>query len=133
MTDTVSTLTILNGPAKLTQKFLNKSDGTGESGVTKVTVSNYTNANQPAQTCTNMLIEKINYDIQGMKVQIIADGTTPVILATLGGFGHHDYRKSGGLNSVNTGTGAGNIKFTTIGAAANSTYDITLFMRKIGP
>lgn len=135
MTDTVSTLDILNGPSRLTRKLLNKSDGTGETNVTKVDLSTLTGPTvQGGQALhpKSMLIEQIEYDIQGMKVQIIADGTTPIVLETIGGFGHLDYRQSAGLNSINTGTNSGNIKFTTIGAAANSTYDITLFMRKQG-
>lgn len=136
MADTVSTLTLLNGPTRLNQKYLNKSDATGETAVTKVTLSNYTvtgsPAGNPSVVPTSMLIEKIEYDIQGMKVQIIAAGTTPIVLATLGGFGNLDYRQTSGLNSANTGTGAGNIQFTTIGATSGSTYDITLYMRKQG-
>lgn len=128
--DTVSTITILNGPGKLTMKFLNKSDGTGESAVKKVDLTSYTNAAQPAVQPASLIIEKIVYDIQGMKVQIIADGTSPKVLATLGGFGHLDYKDSAGLNTVNAGANGGNINFTTIGAASGSTYDITLFMKK---
>jgi hypothetical protein len=132
MADTVSTITILNGPSKLTMKFLNKSDGTGESGVKKVDLTSYTGPGQPAAAISSVLIEKIVYDIKGMQVQIIADGTSPVVLANLSGFGHLDYKRSAGLNSANAGANGGNIKFTTIGAASGNTYDITLFMRKQG-
>ena len=133
MADTVSSITILNGPSKLTMKFLNKSDGTGESAVKKVDLTSYTGVghggvNPPV---TSMIIEKIVYDIQGMKVQIIADGTSPVVLATLGGFGTLNYLDSAGINTKNAGSNGGNINFTTIGAASGSTYDITLFMRKV--
>lgn len=130
MADTVSTITILNGPTRLDMKFLNKSDGTGESAVTKVTMSSYTNASIPPGTLSNVNIETIKYDIQGMKVQIIADGTSPIVLATLGGFGTLDYTTSGGLCTKNAGSGGGNIKFTTIGAVSGSTYDIELKMKK---
>lgn len=132
MADTVSTITVLNAPHKLTMKFLNKSDGTGESAVVKVTIANYTGATQPAVIPTSFVIEKIVYDIKAMQVQILADGTSPIVLATLGGFGTLDYRASAGLNTVNAGTNGGGIKFTTIGAASGSTYDITLFMKKNG-
>ena len=125
MADTVSSLVIVNGPIKLVEKFQNKSDATGESAVTKINLSNLKNYNGVAPASVN--IYKIEYDIQGMKVQIIANGTTPVVLATLGGFGCLDYSEGAGLNSANAGTNGGNIQFTTIGAASNSTYDITLY------
>lgn len=124
MVDTVSNYVIVNGPIKLVQQFLNKSDGTGESAVKKIDLSTLTNYNKVAPASIN--IYKIQYDIQGMKVQIIADGTSPKVLATLGGFGTMDFCDAAGLNSSNAGTNGGNINFTTIGAAANSTYNITL-------
>lgn len=132
MADTVSTLTILNGPSRLTQKFLDKSDGTGEAGVVKVTIANFTGATQPPVVPAAFLIEKIVYAIAGGEVQILADGTTPILLATITGFGKLDYHHSAGLNTANTGVNGGGIKFTTVGFTATSTYDITLFMRKQG-
>lgn len=132
MADAVSTITILNGPGKLTMKFLNTSDGTGESAVTKVTLSNYTNAATPvAAIPSSMIIEKIIYDIKSTKAVVIkADGTSPITLAILRNFGVLDYTRSGGLNSANTGTGGGNITFTFSAPTSGDSYDITLFMRK---
>lgn len=124
MADTVSNYVIMACPAKLVQKFLNKSDGTGESNVKKIDISTLTNFYGVAPASVNIL--KIVYDIQGMKVQVIANGTSPAILATIGGHGELDYTDQGGLNSKNAGTDGGDINFTTIGAASGSTYDITL-------
>lgn len=132
MADLVSTVTILNAPHKLTIKLLNLSDATGESGVTKVTASSYTGVGNPAPTITSFRIERIEYDCKAMSVAVYAAGTTPIKLAELTGFGVLDYSQSGGISTANTGTGAGNITFTTSGQAANSSYDITFFLRKIG-
>lgn len=131
MADTVSTITLLKDKSKVVYKFLNKSDASGESNVKKIDLSTLTNYNGVAPK--SVFIEKILYDVQGMKVQLIADGTTPIVLATLGGFQTLDYQTcGGGLSSTNTGTNKGNINITTIGAASNSTYDITVFCRLVG-
>lgn len=130
MADTVSIVKMVTGPGKLVWKFLNKSDGTGESAVVKVNISTLTNSSGVVPT--SVIIEKITYDISGMKVQVNAAGTTPVVLANLANFGTMDYCSAAGLNSVNTGTGAGNITFTTSGQTSGATYDITLSMRVNG-
>lgn len=128
MVDTVSTVVMHSAHNKLVLKFLNKSDSTGESAVTKVHLANYTGVNGGIPT--SVIIEDIIYDIKAMQVQISSLGTTPIVLALLGGFGHLAYDEDcAGINSVNAGTNGGDLAFTTIGAAANSTYDITLVLR----
>jgi len=131
MADAVSTLKLITGPGKAVWKFMNTSDGTGESAVTKVDLSTLTNTygNNPK----SVVIEKIVYDIKGMQVKIAAAGTTSINLALLSNFGTMNYCEANGLNSVNTGSNAGNITFTVAsGATTGSTYDITLFMRLNG-
>lgn len=128
MADTVSTIDIVKSPLVLVRKCLNTSDGTGEAAVTKVDLS--TLVNTFGVVPKSVVIEKIVYDIKGMQVAVKAAGTTPVVMALLSNFGTMCFKGSNGINSVNTGTGAGNVTFTVAaGATAGATYDITLFMR----
>jgi len=124
MTDTVSSFDIIKGPLLLVRNFENQSDGTGESGVTKIDLSTLLNYYKQIPASLNIL--QIKYDCSGMQVQIIADGSSPKVLQTLSGFGTLDFEQSGGINTANTGTNSGNVLFTTIGASANDTYNITL-------
>lgn len=144
MADSVKTLQILDAPHKLVLKLTNVSDGTGESAVDKVVLSSYTGVTQPpnpTKAPTSVIIEKIEYSITNPggstatvapSVTINADGTTPVRLAVLTGQGSMHLEKAAGLNSANTGTNAGNVSFTTNHFVSGSTYDITLYMRKVG-
>jgi hypothetical protein len=66
-----------------------------------------------------------------MALEIIWDATTPQNAVVLGGRGRLDFKKYGGLAQVtSTGvilTGAtGKIKFTTLGAMANSGYTVVI-------
>lgn len=130
MADTVSTVTIYNSPRRLVIKFLNRSDGTGESNVVKVDKSAYTGLNGLEPSC--FMLERVDYDVQGMEVQISVDATTDVVLERLEGYGTIDYtqdRKFPGLSTRATGD-TGDILFSTNGHSAGDHYDITLYLRK---
>lgn len=138
MADAVVSQLVANGRRNWGYVFTNESDGTGESGVTKVDGS----ASGPlgvflyGQTfypLDHIKITEIEYDIKGMGLEIIWDASPTAQIATvLGGFGKLHYRQFGGLAAV-TSTGAlltgatGKILFTTINAGAGSSY--TVFMR----
>ena len=129
MADSVTSKTIFNGTHKLIMQFTNLSDATGESNVVKVDKSAYTGPNglEP----TSLRIDKIEGDIAGMEVAIIADHDTDEVVARLGGMGRfcQDYRCSGGLQTGGTG-GSGDIMFTTNGQASGDSYNIVLHMTK---
>jgi len=137
MADAVNSQLIANGPRNWGYVFTNESDGTGESGVVKVDGSasgplGVALYGQTFYPLAHIKITEIEYDIKGMGLEIIWDATTSVIATVLGGFGKLHYRQFGGLAAVGS-TGAliagatGKIKFTTVGAAAGSSY--TVFMR----
>lgn len=125
MADAVTSQTIYDGKKYAVMKFTNVSDSTGESAVAKVTASSLAGAP------TSLSILDIDYDISGMKVELLWDANTPIIAQVLSaGQFSLDYEDFGGLQN-NAGTGKnGNIKLTTVGAVANSTYSIVLTMRK---
>ena len=125
MADAVTSQTLVDGERNVVMKFTNISDGTGESAVMKVDVS--TLAGTPA----GVRIDRIDYDISGMAVNILWDATSDVTCIVLAGHGTLDWCDVGGLQN-NAGAGkTGDILFTTIGHSANDTYSIVLHMRKV--
>jgi len=131
MADAVTSQTLADGPKTAVMKFTNVSDSTGESAVTKVDVSALS-ASADGDTCTGVTIERIWWQCIGMKVQILWDVTSDAFCIELGEnqSGSHDYTVFGGLTN-NAGSGkTGDVNFTTVGASANDTYTVILYMRK---
>jgi len=121
MADTVTSQTIISGPRNYIMKFTNESDGTGESGVVKVTASN---------SSLHLKIARVVFAINSGAVRIQWNATTPTDALILAGFGTFDFQYFGGLpNPANSGAD-GAIKFSTVGFASASSYDITLEMIK---
>jgi hypothetical protein len=108
-------------------RLQNRSDGTGESGVTKVDIS--TLLAHDGNVCTWTVVDRIEYAISGMTVRLDWDHTTDDELATLAGSGALDWSAVGGNADPKTAGDTGDIKLTTIGHAAGSTYDITIYFR----
>ena len=129
MADTVTSQTIFDGERLAVMKFTDVSDGTGESAVLKVDVSTLT-VNALGQTCTGVVIERIDVSINGMSVNILWDANTDVsCFVAAPGVYSFDFCKL--LLTNNAGTGkTGDIRFTTIGASSNDTYSIILWMVK---
>ena len=131
MADAVTSQTLADGPKTAVMKFTNVSDSSGESAVTKVDVSALS-ASADGDTCTGVTIERIWWQCIGMKVQILWDASSDAFCIELGEnqSGSHDYSVFGGLTN-NAGSGkTGYINFTTVGASANDTYTVILYMRK---
>ena len=131
MADAVTSQTIIDGAKTAVLKFTNVSDGSGESAVKKVDVSALAST-QDGQTCTGATIEKIWWQCNGMKVQLLFDATSNVFCIELGEnqSGYHDYSSFGGLPN-NAGSGVtGDILFTTVGHSSNDTYTVMLQVRK---
>jgi hypothetical protein len=128
MADVVTSQTVFDGDRVAIMKFTNVSDGTGETSVTKVTASSL-NPNQFGLACNGVSLEKIHVSVNGMSVNIIWGGT-PDLSAFIAAPGTYTFDFSHLALPDNATTATGNIKFTTIGAAASKTYTIVLQMVK---
>ena len=131
MADAVTSQTLIDGPKHAVMKFTNVSDGSGESAVKKVDVSALASS-LDGVACSEVVIERIWWQCNGMKVIILFDATSNALCIELGEnqSGHHDYNSFGGLTN-NAGSGkTGDILFTTVGHSSADTYTIMLYMRK---
>ncbi len=129
MADSVATQTLLDDPRNLVMKFTNISDGTGESAVTKVTMSTLS---AQAGTLTSLKIKRIRASTFGMGVDILWDASSNVLAwhVPTDMDVSQDFNGFGGIIN-NAGAGkTGNIKFTTFGHSAGDRYSIILEMVK---
>ena len=127
MADAVTSQTILDGERLLIVKFTNISDSTGESAVLKIDVSTL-NPNAFGLACDGVKINRIWAQTDGRGVDILWDADTDLICETIpqNQFYFMDYSSFGGLPN-NAGTGkTGDVRFSTVGAAAGDRYTITL-------
>ena len=131
MADAVASQTLVDGKHIAVFKFTNISDGSGESAVKKIDVSALA-TNQRGASCTRVTIEKIWWQCNGMKVQVLFDASTNVLCIELGEnqSGHHDYTSFGGLTNTAGSGVTGDILFTTVGHSSADTYTITMQVRK---
>jgi hypothetical protein len=116
------------------------SDGTGEAAVVKLDPTSagdmgVTIAGNTLYPGTHLKIWEIEYNVTGMTLQVRWAATSPQDLWLLQGFGHHRFKKDGGLYVPQSGgapvTGAtGKVTFTTMGAAGGSTYAVTIWAKK---
>jgi hypothetical protein len=131
MADAVTTQTLLDGERLAIMKFTNISDGTGETAVTKVNVSNLA-ASGSGKACTGVIVNKITSVCHGMEVRMYWDATTdvPFFLSTINTNYENDFTNIGGITN-NSGAGKnGNILFSTADASAGDTYTVVLEMIK---
>lgn len=132
MADAVTSQTITNGNRNLVMKFTNESDGTGESGVTKVNATSTTFATVPFNNVPgiHLKVQRITYDVQGgsVRVQWNASSNTDMVILEFAGV--MDQTFFGGFTNPNNAGATGSISFTTVGFAAGSSYTITLEMVK---
>ena len=128
MADAVTATTVEDGPKKAVIYCTNTSDGTGESAVTKVDVSELSSL-QDGTACSKVRIEKIVFTNVGMGVKILWDAATDVIAAQLPADYSDtlDYSDLSGLpNVAASGGNTGDIQFTTVGHSSGDTYSIVL-------
>lgn len=124
MADAVSSQTLIDNVRNVVMKFTNTSDGTGESAVKKVDVSELTGAPSTVK------IKRIHYSVAGMVARLLWDATTDVTIVDLQGDGCLDCEAFGGLIN-NAGTGiTGDIMLTTVGHTSGDSYSIILEMQK---
>ncbi len=128
MPDTVDVKVLRSTPGYYTVVLQNRSDGTGESAVTKVDISSLLTGSRGVPTYTS--IERIDYDVWGFNyVQLHWAHTTPDEIATLSGSGSFDYTYEGGNVDPKTAGSTGDITLTTSGTTSGSGYDITLRLK----
>jgi len=131
MADTVTTQVLVNNARNLIIKFTNESDGTGESGVTKVDATSATYANMGVAPGIHLKVMRVQYDVNNGAVRMRWDASTDVDMLILGqGVGNHDYTFMGGLTVPVVAGATGSILFTTVGFVSGSSYSITLEMIK---
>lgn len=130
MADTVTSKVINDGPRNYTILITNRSDGTGESAVTKIDISTLVGpdgSNAPSY----FAVQSIEYDVQGFtRVDLLYDATTDQPMAVLGtGQGYLDGAMCFPADPKATGY-TGDIKLTTSGAVSGASYTITLRLKK---
>jgi len=126
MADAVTSQTIFDGPTRTVMKFTNVSDGTGESAVLKVDVSELNGA--PSR----VRIMQVWFTCDGMSVDMFWDATSDVLAFSLPQTqnGHLDFRCFGGIPN-NAGSGiTGDLMFTTVGHTSGDRYSIVLELAK---
>lgn len=131
MADTVNTIVVQNNPERRVILLTNVSDGTGESGVTKIDISGLTASDGAAPKALD--IEYISWVCSGMVAQLIWNHSTNDAGPILGGDGEHDFRPWGLLKDPrtdDTGDAAnGDLLLTTTGHTSGDTYSILLSVR----
>ena len=131
MAYSVTSQALIDGPKHVVMKFTNVSDGPGESTVKKVDVSALSSS-LDGVACSEVVIERIWWQCNGMKVQILFDATTNAFCIELGEnqSGHHDYISFGGLTNPTSSGVTGDIMFTTVGHTSADTYTIIMQVQK---
>jgi hypothetical protein len=134
MADAVTTQTLFNGNRHCAFRFTNESDGTGESGVTKIDATSGGSLGVVVQGQTfypgvHLKVVGIDYDIKSMGLRIQFHASSNADMMVLGGFGRFDYTDIGGIQ--NPGTAAlsgstGSIDFTTVDANLGASYSVVI-------
>lgn len=130
MADAVRTLTVRNSVrlnGRLVVNLTNASDGTGESGVTKVDISTFTTPSGAAATYS--VLERIEYQVNGMAVRLHWDHTTDDTIAELSGSGVIDQSIDGNRVDPRSSGGTGDVLLTTTGQSSGDSYDITVYLK----
>jgi hypothetical protein len=132
MADAVTATTIIDGPRSAVIYCTNTSDGTGESAVVKVDVSELSGL-QDGTSCSKVRIEKVVFSTVGMGVKLLWDATTDVIAVELPADYSDtlDYSDISGLpNVAASGGNTGDIQLTTVGHSSGDTYSVVIYCLK---
>ena len=139
MADAVTSQTLYDavGSKHAIVKFTNISDGSGEASVKKVDISALA-AGRDGTDCSKVDIEKIWYDIAGMRVDIEWAATTNVKALVLGTglgvgtnvSGHLNFSEFGGIKNTKASGWDGDVDLTTIGHTSNDHYTVVMKLKK---
>jgi hypothetical protein len=116
MADSVAIKTIASGKDKSIFLLTNRSDGTGETSVTKIDISALPGA--PSR----VKISRLEWAVEGMSVELFFDRSSPDRAFICAGQGALSVE---GIQDDGTG-GTGDIKLSTIGHTAGDTYSIMI-------
>jgi len=139
MADAVTSQTLYDavGSKHAIVKFTNISDGSGEASVKKIDVSALA-VGRDGTACSKVDIEKIWYDIAGMRVDIEWAATTNVKALVLGTglgvgtnvSGHLNFSEFGGIKNTAASGWDGDVDLTTIGHTSNDHYTVVMKLKK---
>lgn len=128
MADTVTTRILANGARNLVMRFTSLSDGTGESAVAKVDASDVAYGYQGVAPGVYLKIKGVNWIVRSGGLRVLWDATTDEDALILNGEGKQVFNPHIKCPDITGATGI--LRFTTVGFAINSGYDVTLHMIK---
>lgn len=130
MADVVTSQTLENGPRFAVVKFTSLSDGTGESGITKVNATSSGSFGVVVQGQTiypgvNLKVVDLWYNVSNMALRVQWHASSNVDMMVLQGYGHWQFlNQRGGIQGLVCPTGVsgitGSIDFTTVDPAAGA-------------
>jgi len=127
MVDTVVVEKQFEGAKHVYYLFTNKSDGTGESAVSKIDISTLTS---DGRTPTALSLIDIGGHVSGFNyVELLWDHTTDVSIGVFDGDISLSHDQFGGQHDTGSG-GTGDILLTTSGGASGSSYQLLTKWRK---
>lgn len=131
MADTVNVQVIADDIRNYVVKLSCKSDGTGESAVTKVDISTLAGP-VPGVAPDSLALREVQYDIQGFtSIELFYDADTDDELLKISGNGYMFWGHQGNVQDPESTGATGDIKLTSNGAVNGATYDMTLhFIKK---
>ncbi len=132
MADTVTSQTLKDHARGYAVKFTNVSDGTGETGVTKVDASALVASNSDGTE--RLSITKLFWSVasgtsstMSPRVTLTWGGSSPATIVTLTGSGFWDLTTAGQAPLINNaGSPTGDILLTTTGFTANAAYTLII-------
>lgn len=133
MPNTTTSQIIANGADNAVIRLTCFSDGTAETNVVKVDATKTGplghNGKYPG---TKLRIKSVDYDIQGMNcLRIEWVGMPNADALIVSGAGEMDFTRIGGLPvDGDVASATGSIAFSTVGAVANSSYTVILWLSK---
>lgn len=130
MADTVTLTTIAQTKKRLVVSVHYVSDGTGVTDTVVVDRSTFTgmDGTEPG----SLVVEQIEFSVDGVQLRLEFDGTSDVPIANLTGSGYFDFTQGGRFaGQKDTATGAtGDIIMTSVGHSAGDQGTIVLYLRK---
>lgn len=125
MADATTYQLIANGPQNIIIKITSVSDGTGETLVKKFDTTLF----NPSPG-VHLTVRKIDAIVKDMGVVLYWEAAPNMQLVPFSGPSNVNYRDFGGLPVPNIAGATGSILLSTTGAMPNSSYDITLHLRR---
>lgn len=128
MADSVVVKKLFESQRRVVYQFTNESDGTGESGVTKIDISTLT---ADGVTPDRLSLIEVAWSVVGFNyVSMSFDRGTDVPIGTFSNVGSISYRDtSGGLHDTGSG-GTGDVLLSTDGGYDGASYMIVTEWRK---